>query len=91
MGKRRGRRTRSDTGGSRRNLEEGFPAFEHNQWTFEGYLERWSAFHRGLGRITERGGRRAISNRDLIVPILVTVVFLVVLLAAVGALLLALL
>jgi hypothetical protein len=87
MGKRRGRRTRSDEGGHRRDLEDGWPTFQHNQWTFEGYLERWSAFHRGLGRIRERGGRRAIPTRDLLVPIVVTLALLV----AVSALLVALL
>ena len=50
MGKRRGRRTRSDEGGSRRNLEQGFPRFQHDQWTFEGQMERLGAFARGVNR-----------------------------------------
>ena len=87
MGKRRGRRTRSDEGGRRRNLEDGWPTFEHNQWTFEGYLERWGAFHRGLGHIRERGGRRAIPTRDLAVPTLVTLALLAVLVALLVAML----
>ena len=50
MGKRRGRRTRSDSGGRRRNLEEGFPTFEHNQWTFEGEIERLGVLARAFNR-----------------------------------------
>ena len=30
--------------------EEGFPDFEHNQWTIEGEIERFGAFGRGMGR-----------------------------------------
>ena len=87
MGKRRGRRTRSDEGGHRVDLEDGWPTFQHNQWTFEGYIERWGAFHRGLGKIAERGGRRAIPTRDLIVPTVVTLGLLLVLVALLVALL----
>lgn len=35
----------------------GFPKFEHNQWTFEGRIERLAAFARGAGRAT--GAKRA--------------------------------
>jgi hypothetical protein len=28
----------------------GFPEFEHNQWTFEGQIERLGVFARGVGR-----------------------------------------
>jgi hypothetical protein len=38
-GRKRGRRTRSDSGGRRVNVEQGFPSFEHNQWTIEGQIE----------------------------------------------------
>ena len=40
------------------NLEEGFPNFEHNQWTFEGEIERLGALARGVNRAT--GGRRRV-------------------------------
>jgi hypothetical protein len=56
MGRRRRRRTRSDSGGRRLNIEEGLPTFEHNQWTFEGEIERLGAFARGAARVT--GPRR---------------------------------
>jgi hypothetical protein len=35
----------------------GVPEFEHNQWTFEGWIERLAAFARGAGRAT--GSKRA--------------------------------
>lgn len=87
MGRRRGRPTRSDAGGRGRPLGGGWPEFEHNQWTFEGRWERVGAFATGLRRIQERGGRRAITNRDLVVPILVTTGLFLVLVVAVGAVL----
>ncbi len=33
-----------------RTLPEAFPAFEHNQWSFEGEIERLGAFARGVHR-----------------------------------------
>ena len=38
-------------------LPEAFPTFEHNQWTFEGQIERLGAFARGANR-RARGGPR---------------------------------
>ena len=70
MGKRRGRRTRSDSGGSRHNVEEGFPTFEHNQWTFEGEIERLGALARGVNRAKREGGRRrTIAFAGMAVPV----------------------
>ena len=37
-------------------VEEGFPAFEHNQWTVEGEIERFGAFGRGAS--ASRGWKR---------------------------------
>ena len=34
------------------NIEEGFPTFEHNQWTFEGEIERLGAFARGATKVS---------------------------------------
>jgi hypothetical protein len=39
--------------------EEGFPAFEHNQWTVEGEIERFGAFGRGAS--SSRGWRRGVA------------------------------
>jgi hypothetical protein len=36
--------------GADRDLPEAFPAFEHNQWTFEGEIERLGAFARAVNR-----------------------------------------
>lgn len=33
-----------------RTLPEAFPEFEHNQWSFEGEIERLGAFARGMHR-----------------------------------------
>ena len=80
MGKRRGRRTRADSpdhGDGR-----GWPTFRHNQWTWEGTFERSAALARGARLIRARGGRRTISNGDLVLPILVTCIGFVVLIAA---------
>ena len=57
-GHKKGRRTRSDTGGRRVDITRGvgFQEFEHNQWTFEGRIERMAAFARGAGQTT--GTRR---------------------------------
>jgi hypothetical protein len=38
---------------------EGFPAFEHNQWTVEGEIERFGAFGRGAARA--RGWKRSVA------------------------------
>lgn len=61
QGRKRGRRTRSDDGGQRADISRGLeiPAYEHNQWTFEGYIERLGAFSRGASRAT--GWKRAIA------------------------------
>jgi hypothetical protein len=83
QGRKRGRRARSDRGGSRVNIDDGvgFPEFEHNQWTFEGEIERLGAFARGSHRVS--GWRRTLAV-VVAVPFLVTfVVGLVRLLAAV--------
>jgi hypothetical protein len=83
QGRKRGRRTRSDRGGSRVNIDDGvgFPEFEHNQWTFEGEIERLGALARGSHRVS--GWRRTLAV-VVAVPFLVTfVVGLVRLLAAV--------
>ena len=42
----------------RRNTEVGFPEFDHNQWTFEGEIERLGAFSSGASRA--RGWKRAV-------------------------------
>ncbi len=39
--------------------EEGFPPFEHGQWTVEGEIERFGAFGRGAART--RGWRRGMA------------------------------
>jgi hypothetical protein len=85
MGKRRDRRTRSDAAGE--GDADGWPVFQHNQWTWAGTLERHTAFVRGAGRIRARGGRRAISNADLVVPILTTAVALAILVVVVAVIL----
>ena len=61
QGRRRGRRTRSDRPGGRSDITSGvgFPSFEHNQWTFEGQIERLGAFARGSHRVT--GWRRTVA------------------------------
>ena len=56
MGRRKGRRTRSSSGGRRVDVEQGFPSFEHDQWTIEGYIERLGAFARGAR--DSRGAKR---------------------------------
>lgn len=48
MGKRTGRRTRSDDAG--RPTGPGFPTFVHNQYTFEGEMEQLSWFTRQVNR-----------------------------------------
>jgi hypothetical protein len=40
-------------------VEEGFPAFEHNQWTVEGEIERFGAFGRGVS--SARGWKRGVA------------------------------
>ena len=72
MGRRRERRTRSD-------VEDGFPTFEHNQWTFEGQVERWGAFSRGLSH-APRGRRvaaRALAAM-LLLPFVIGIVISIV-------------
>ena len=64
-GRKKGRRTRSDSGGRRSDITQGvgFPEFEHNQWTFEGRIERLAAFAGGAGRApgTKRVGAKVIA------------------------------
>ena len=61
QGRKRGRRTRSDDGGHRADITSGLevPAYEHNQWTVEGYIERLGVFSRGASRAT--GWKRAVA------------------------------
>jgi len=44
------------TGAADAIAEEGFPAFQHGQWTVEGEIERFGAFGRGATRA--RGWKR---------------------------------
>lgn len=57
---------------------DGFPAFEHNQWTVEGEIERFGAFGRGAARA--RGWRRGVAMLLLaliLLPLLLEAVQLV--------------
>jgi hypothetical protein len=76
MVRRRARRTRSRTGRRRPNVEQGFPRFEHNQWTVEGEIERLGAFARGARH--SRGARRwfaiGLVLLIIVVPIVVGIV-----------------
>jgi hypothetical protein len=69
MGKRRARRTRSDEGGRRYNVDDGYVVeqFQHGQYTFEGQLERLRAFALGVRRAT--GWRRWPGYVLLVVPL----------------------
>ncbi len=76
MGRRRGRRTRSDGEGCRANAERAFPTFEHNQWTFEGEIERLGAFASGAARHSGPKRWMAVFLVLLIlIPLAMTVVF----------------
>jgi hypothetical protein len=68
-GRKKGRRTRSDSGGKRVDITHGvgFEEFEHNQWTIEGRIERLAAFARGAGRAT---GTRSVAAKVLAIAIL---------------------
>lgn len=48
--------------------EEGFPAFEHGQWTVEGEIERFGAF--GRGAMSSRGWRRGVAVGLLVLLVL---------------------
>jgi hypothetical protein len=48
--------------------EEGFPSFEHGQWTVEGEIERFGAFGRGVARA--QGWRRAVAVALLVLLVL---------------------
>ena len=48
--------------------EEGFPAFEHGQWTVEGEIERFGAFGRGVARA--QGWRRGVAVALLVLLVL---------------------
>jgi hypothetical protein len=48
--------------------EEGFPAFEHGQWTVEGEIERFGAF--GRGAVSARGWRRGVALGLLVLLVL---------------------
>ena len=72
-------RTRSEDGARRVNIEQGFPDFQHNQWTIEGELERLGAFGRGAARA--HGPRRWLAVSLLlpfVIPIAITAVLIVV-------------
>ena len=47
------------TGAADAIAEEGFPAFEHGQWTVEGEIERFGAFGRGAAHA--RGWKRGVA------------------------------
>ena len=82
MGRRGGRRTRSDSGGRRRNVGHGvgFPGFEHAPWTFEGYIERLGAFTRGVNQAS--GWKRSLGRVIALSPILwIPLAFVIVLVA----------
>jgi hypothetical protein len=49
-------------------VEDGFPAFEHNQWTVEGEIERFGAF--GRGATSSRGWRRGVALALLVLLLL---------------------
>ena len=51
MGRKKGRRTKSDDGGSHRSGAPGFPDFAHGQYTFEGEIERLSRGMSGKDRM----------------------------------------
>jgi hypothetical protein len=56
-------------------VESGFPAWEHNQWTVEGEIERFGAFGRGASRA--RGWKRVVALVMvglIVVPIVVALV-----------------
>ena len=58
--------------------EAGFPAFEHNQWTVEGEIERFGAFGRGVS--ASRGWKRGAAVGLLVLlvlPLLLEVVQIV--------------
>lgn len=61
QGRKRGRRTLSDEGGRRADITRGLvvPAYEHNQWTFEGEIERLGEFSRGASRAS--GWKRVVA------------------------------
>ena len=46
-------------GGEAHEVQAGFPAFEHNQWTVEGEIERFGAF--GRAGASARGWRRYVA------------------------------
>jgi hypothetical protein len=49
-------------------VEEGFPAFEHNQWTVEGEIERFGAFGRGVS--ASQGWKRGVALGLLVLLLL---------------------
>ena len=73
----RRRRHRRDTGG--------WPRFRHNEWTYEGGIERAGAFARGWRLIRERGGHRGITNRDLVLPLALAFVAIAAVVVAIWA------
>jgi len=78
QGRKRRRRTRCDDGGQRTDITRGLvvPEYEHNQWTFEGYIERLGAFSRGASRAT--GWKRAVAlivAIAILLPVVLGIVF----------------
>ena len=54
------------------------PAYEHNQWTFEGEIERLGEFSRGAARAT--GWKRAVAlivAVALLAPVVITLLSLI--------------
>ena len=78
MGRKRRRRTRSDEGGHRLNVDNGYALgqFRYSPYTFEGGLERLRAFVVGVQRA--KGWRAALGTALLVFPLAVIAVGIVV-------------
>ena len=75
MGRKKGRRTKSDDGGSHRSGAPGFPEFAHGQYTFEGEIERFGALSRGM---SGKDRMPKVASVALLVAILAPLVVLAV-------------